>query len=156
MTNMALFLLKDKCVNGLRPRNDVDDIIMQFHDPNVLSYTHNGVTVTRKPDNVFIKLETARVLHGDKLSWIEIAQNYSSSSFKKEKAHHVGWGNVLCPSELKRDSPGTTSRQANKLEETSFEEILIKEGLRPGMCCSLSQQVCSKHFLIRENKTRQQ
>ena len=59
MTNWALDLLKNEHVEGMIARNTEYDILLQHDDPNLLLYKINGQMHRRKPDNIFVTLETA-------------------------------------------------------------------------------------------------
>lgn len=136
MTNIALSLLRDKHVEGLRLRQAEDDILLRHNDPNPLSIHHNNSDSYRKPDNVFVRLDTARRLDGDlKATWETVARNAHTKIMSKKlnkTGTNLDWIEVLCSCEHKRtfnplnDNPSRSAREAGHLE---FRRILEREGI---------------------------
>jgi hypothetical protein len=127
MTNSALDLLKNELVEGTIARNTEYDIL-QHNDPNLLVYKINGSEHRRKPDNIFVTLETAQKLHGDEhASWSDITAIYATESpTKHEKGcANLDWGDALCSVEHKRTS-GTITR----LDQRGFNEKPVLQSLR--------------------------
>ena len=121
MTNSALDLLKNVCVEGTITRNIAYDILLQHNDPNLLTYQLNGNVHSRKPDNIFVTLETAQILHNNKnASWSHITANYATESPTKHGRPRptLDWGDALCSVEHKRTSSITQSKQAKINENT--------------------------------------
>src|SRR5258706_14679123 len=88
MTNSALDLLKNEYLEGTIARNTEYDILVQHNDPNLLMYEINGNMLKRKPDNIFVTLETAKKLHGtENASWSDITTIYATESPTQHGKH---------------------------------------------------------------------
>jgi len=128
MTNSALDLLKNEHVEGTIARNVEYDILLQHNDPNLLMYKINGNMLRRKPDNIFVTLETAQKLHSaENASWSDItAIRATKSTTKHGKGRaNLDWGDALCSIEHKRTS-GTITR----LNQRKFNEKTVLPSLR--------------------------
>jgi len=137
MTNSALDLLKNEHVEGTIPRNTEYDILLQHNDPNLLTYQINSNVHQRKPDNIFVTLETAQKLHGDEnASWSDITANHATKSLTENgtRQHRatLDWGDALCSVKHKRTS-GTITRldQQNLDEKTVLPSLHDLDRLRP-------------------------
>src|SRR5882757_6411491 len=118
MTNSALDLLKNECVEGTIARNTEYDILVQHNDPNLLTQRVNGNVHKRKPDNVFITLETARKLHSkEEASWSDITAIHATQSPTQHGKHcpNLDWGDALCSVEHKRTSGTITRARSQKI-----------------------------------------
>jgi hypothetical protein len=101
-TNTALDLLKNVEVDGMIARNSEYDILLQHNDPSLLYCKFNSEIQRRNPDNIFITLKAARVLHMDtNASWTDIVTKHTSLSQKKT-CPHMDWGDALCSVEHKQ------------------------------------------------------
>lgn len=135
MTNSALDLLKNEHVEGTFVHNTEYDILLQHNDPNLLTHKINGNVHRRKPDNIFVTLETAQKLHGNEnASWSDITAIHATVSPTKHGKHHakLDWGDALCSVEHKRTS-GTITRLGHQKfnEGTSLPSLRDLDRLRP-------------------------
>lgn len=122
MTNLALDLLKNEVVEGTIARNAEYDILLQHNDPNLLVNKVNGNVYKRRPDNIFVTLETAKKLHGEeKASWSYITAKYATKSRTQHGKHHaiLDWGDALCSVEHKRTSSSITRPTRQRLNENT-------------------------------------
>jgi hypothetical protein len=135
MTNSALDLLKNERVEGTIARNTEYDILLQHNDPNLFTSKINGNIHRRKPDNIFITLETAQKLHGDEnASWSRITALYAAVSPTKHGTGraNLDWGDALCSVEHKRTSGSITRLNQQALNEgTVLPSLRDLDRLRP-------------------------
>jgi hypothetical protein len=125
MTNTALDLFKDVEVDGTIARNSEYDILLQRNDPSLLYYKFNKETHRRKPDNIFITLNTARVLHNvDNASWTDIVTEYANLSQEKT-CPRLDWGDALCSVEHKREN-GKVSEEGDLLPLGDLSRFSLK------------------------------
>jgi hypothetical protein len=117
MTNTALDLLKNVEVDGTIARNSEYDILLQHNDPSLLYYKFNKKIQRRKPDNIFITLNTARILHNvENASWTTIVTKYAYRSQEKT-CPRLDWGDALCSVEHKREKGEVSQKRGRKLKE---------------------------------------
>ena len=123
MTNTGLDLLKNVEVEGTIPRNSEYDILLQHNDPSLLVYKYNKETHRRKPDNIFVTLDTARMLHKvPTASWTDVVTKYAGlSPTNAGKSHpRLDWGDALCSVEHKREAGKISKQSLSKLKEESL------------------------------------
>ena len=120
MTNTALHFLKSLSVEGTNDINATYDILLQHNDPTLLYYKYNNSVHRRKPDNIFVTLETARALHNKQTAtWEDIVTNYATTTHKGLPFRRLDWGDALCSVEHKRTRP-IDEELPGKLEEDSL------------------------------------
>ena len=118
MTNTGLDLLKNVEVEGTIPRNSEYDILLQHNDPSLLYSKFNNEIQRRKPDNIFVTLNTARMLHKvPNASWTDAVTKYASLSPTEMR---LDWGDALCSVEHKREAGKISEQRPSKLEEGSL------------------------------------
>ena len=118
MTNTVLDLLKNVEVEGTISRNSEYDILLQHNDPSLLYYKFNSEIQRRKPDNIFVTLNTARMLHKDpNASWTDIVMKYAGLSPTEKGKPRLDWGDALCSVEHKREGGKLSHQPKRKLEE---------------------------------------
>ena len=128
LTNAALDLLKTAQVEGTIPHNATYDILLWHNNPSLLYYKFNSEIHRRKPDNIFVTLHTAQVLHNDRTAtWEDIVTKYANAAQQKadkgQRCPRLDWGDALCSIEHKRT--GTITRQSpGKLEESSLSPLV--------------------------------
>ena len=136
MTNTALNLLKGVQVEGTTPRNATYDILLQHNDPSLLFYKFNNSEIHRRnPDNIFVTLHTARILHDDPTAtWTDIVTKYASTAQRKadkrQPCTRLDWGDVLCSIEHKRTGP-IARKSSRNLEESSLSPLMDLSGFFP-------------------------
>jgi|SRR5258706_13047819 len=116
MTNTALGFLKTLEVEGTTPYDATHDILLHQNDPNLLSYSYNKGVHRRKPDNIFVSLDTARALHNKRkvTSWDDIVTKYA-----KKAREGLDWGDALCSIEHKR---------TQRISQKSWGKLKLEEG----------------------------
>ncbi|KAG8795332.1 hypothetical protein FRC17_008149, partial [Serendipita sp. 399] len=136
MTNIALSLLRDEVMDGVRDWDKEIKLILQHNDPKALRSNHNFQESKRKPDCIFMTTSTACALHGvppkaewTDAEWTDFAKKWATR--KPSTENDLNWGDALSTIECKRHKPRKVDLKEDAvLEEKSFEAVLKSDHIR--------------------------